>query len=128
MQCPEGFEVINNRVSFSDQIPGRWKIGCIEIEKAKSESKYLFTFQYSHFCGKPVRYDKLYNPLAEKAFELSSNEYGRIMYNGRHTHLDTGEWYYELHLVNAMLIEDTSPNVWISKDPTKEYKQLEILF
>jgi hypothetical protein len=125
-QDKNGFEVVKNKCSILDANEKSRRLGCIEI--GETESGHLFTFKYSSYCGKPVRYDKFYNPLVEKAFELLPNEYGRIVYNGRHSLLDTGEWYYEIHILNALHTELTNSDLLTAQTPVKEYKQLEILF
>lgn len=126
VQDKKGIEIINNRTPILDLSQRNWRVADIEIER--TESEYLFTFNYSTNCGKPIRVDRFYHALVEKAFRLRVNEYGRIIYNGRHTSQDTGEWYYELHIINAISTEDKNPDVMIDKEPLKEYKQLEILF
>ncbi|KAA8787086.1 hypothetical protein EC604_24955 [Paenibacillus amylolyticus] len=64
----------------------------------------------------------------ERAFGLTSNEYGRVLYNGRHIYQDTGEWYYELNILNMLLTEQKDPNVLIDQEPLNVYNQIEILY
>ena len=106
----------------------KWKVGCVEIAKKGFESEYEVTFSYSQECGKPVRYDKRNHALTEQAFGLTSNEYRRILYNGRHIYQDTGELYYEIHIVNMLLTEQNRVNMLIDHEPAAVYKQIEILY
>ncbi|WP_157261453.1 hypothetical protein [Paenibacillus sp. A3] len=126
VQDKSGFRNLSNQSWFLEASEADFKIGCIEI--VLKEAKYEFTFKYSHYCGKPARYDKKYHLLMEKAFELSPNEYGRILYNGRHIATDTGEWYYELHILNAFHTTETNSKLFVTRSPLKEYRQLEVLF
>ncbi|WP_063915762.1 hypothetical protein [Paenibacillus elgii] len=126
VQDKSGFRNISNQSSFLEASEADFKIGCVEI--VPKEAKYEVTFKYSHYCGKPARYDKKYHLLAEKVFELSPGEYGRILYNGRHIATDTGEWYYELHILNAFHTKERNPKLFVNRSPLKEYKQLEVLF
>lgn len=126
VQDKSGFRKISNQSWVLKEKESSFEIGCVEI--VPKEAKYEFTFKYSNYCGKPARYDKKYHRLAEKAFELWPNEYGRILYNGRHADVDTGEWYYELHILNAIHTTELNPKSFVNKSPLKEYSQLEILF
>ncbi|WP_216671643.1 hypothetical protein [Saccharibacillus qingshengii] len=126
VQDKKGIEMTNQRTPILDPSQKSWRIGNIEIERTDSE--YLLTFNYSSDCGKPVRVDRFHHALVEKAFGLKTNEYGRIAYNGRHISQDTGEWYYELHIINALSTEDQNPNVLMDREPLNSYNQLEILF
>ncbi|WP_186381021.1 hypothetical protein [Paenibacillus xylanexedens] len=126
VQDKKGIEIINQRTPILDPSQKSWRIGNIEIER--TESEYLLTFNYSYDCGKPVRVDQFHHALVEKAFGLKANEYGRIVYNGRHIFQDTGEWYYELHIINVISTEDKNRDILIDKEPLKQYNQLEILF
>ncbi|QDH23084.1 hypothetical protein [Saccharibacillus brassicae] len=125
-QDAKGFEKIHDRSSILKPSEGVYSVQGIEIQKTDSE--YLCSFRYSEECGKPIRQDRRYNLLVEKAFELKAGEYGRMIYNGRHTSTYTGEWYYELHMINVLPTADPNPNVFIDTEPVKEYKQIAILF
>ncbi|WP_238650166.1 hypothetical protein [Paenibacillus piscarius] len=125
-QNKTGFEVVQNKSVILEAGAESWIIGCVKVDK--NEREYQFSYHYSKKGGKPVRYDQRYNPLSERAFGLGPNEYGRISYNGRYLYQDTGEWYYELNTLNALVTCDTGPDVFISTEPVKEYKQIEILY
>jgi hypothetical protein len=128
VQNKKGLETVQDQIVILDPGAEKWKVGCVEIAKKGFESEYEVTFSYSQECGKPVRYDKRNHALTEQAFGLTSNEYRRILYNGRHIYQDTGEWYYEIHIVNMLLTEQNRVNMLIDHEPAAVYKQIEILY
>ncbi|EMI70530.1 hypothetical protein LEP1GSC073_3355 [Leptospira noguchii str. Cascata] len=65
--------------------------------------------------------------LYEKAFDIFSNEFRRILYNGRHTDSGTGEWFYSLNILNVCDTEEKNSNLFL-KEPDKKYEQLGILY
>ncbi|MDU0206411.1 hypothetical protein RQP52_35685 [Paenibacillus sp. PFR10] len=126
IQNDQGIIIKNNKVEYVDANLCDWKIGCTEIQR--KEELLLVFFKYTNYCGKPIRYDSKHNYLSEKAFELNINEYGRIIYNGRLVNHDTGEWIYQLNILNVYNSNCNNKEVLVEKMPLKEYKQLEILF
>ncbi|WP_205127953.1 hypothetical protein [Paenibacillus amylolyticus] len=129
LQNKRGFEKIQDKSVILKPTAKNCKLGCIVIDNKEFDTTgYDVTFTYSPECGKPVRYDKRYRPLIERAFGLTSNEYGRVLYNGRHIYQDTGEWYYELNILNMLLTEQKDPNVLIDQEPLNVYNQIEILY
>ncbi|ASV09139.1 hypothetical protein AR546_02430 [Leptospira interrogans serovar Canicola] len=74
-----------------------------------------------------MRYGKTFGFLHEKAFDIFSNEFGRILYNGRHTDSDTGEWFYSLNILNVCDTEEKNYNLFL-REPDKIYKQLKMLY
>jgi hypothetical protein len=125
VQQKKGFKIESNKQLILNANENKYNIGCIEI--SKNADNFIFTYKYSAYCGKPARYDKYNNFLIEKAFDLSLKEYGRIIYNGRLTDRDTGEWYYETHILNAYYTNEFNPKIFLNRRPKKEYKQLAIL-
>lgn len=73
--------------------------GRLKPRPVEHEERLIFqtlTFRWGKEArGILVRQDRRYNLLVEKAFELKTGEYGRMIYNGRHTSTYTGEWDYE---------------------------------
>lgn len=131
LQNKNGFEKIQDKSVILKPTAKNFKLGCVLIDSKEPESEnseYDVTFTYFPECGKPIRYDKRYQPLTERAFGLTSNEYGRVVYNGRHIYHDTGEWYYELNILNMLLTEQKDPNVLIDQEPLNVYNQIEILY
>jgi hypothetical protein len=66
--------------------------------------------------------------LYERAFELQKNESGRIVYNGRLVHPDTGEWIYQLAVLTVYNAFSKDIGILNRNKPTKQYNQLEILY
>ena len=60
---------------------------------------------------------------------LKIGEYARIAYNSRMTDWDTGEWWYEIHIVNALAMSElTAPlDVFCSREPDKQYEKISAL-
>ncbi len=113
-----------------------------EWEIAQNDGVYDIYFTYCSSIGKPVRtfrhakkpiitesMDYLQLPLKEKAFTLNRDLfYGRLLYNGRLTDVDTGEWYYQTTIVNLLFTEDRfERNLFVSRQPDVVYRQLERL-
>jgi len=125
-QNRNGFEIRGNKVNYLDSFRSDWRIGCVEIKQ--NDDLLLIHFEYSDYCGKPIRYDNRNNYLSEKAFVLYKNEYGRIIYNGRLVHSDTGEWIYQIHVLNIYNAHTNKKEILVTKKPDKEYKQVVVLF
>lgn len=75
----------------------------------------------SGFYGKDI--------LNETAFLLKDGQKGRIMYNGRFSDYDTGQWWYEQTAVNIANIsyEKFRSNVFSAMDFDFEYCKLAVL-
>lgn len=108
------------------------RVGAIEI--IKLDNRYVFRYKYDFHRAIPQMHK--YNPkismyvdLEEFAFELLDNEYGQIIYNGRFVDYDTGEWYYNLDILNFVPVDfkKTSLDIFNSK-PDKIYKKINILY
>ncbi|KXZ28507.1 MULTISPECIES: hypothetical protein [Leptospira] len=125
LQTKDGFKTILNECRYFESQNMNWKIGCTEI--IKEDSKYTLYFLYSKNCGYPIRYGKTFGFLHEKALDIFSNEFGRILYNGRHTDSDTGEWFYSLNILNVCETEEKNCNLFL-KESDKKYEQLGILY
>lgn len=113
----------------------------IEIKENKDEKDIYFT--YNSHIGKPARTyrharkpvdttntEYLHSPLKEKAFTLNCEHfYGRLIYNGRLTDYDTGEWYYEETIINFVCINgDFHKDIFTAREPDVRYEQTEILY
>ncbi|NBD28192.1 hypothetical protein [Paenibacillus glycinis] len=116
LQNEKGFETIKNNVDYLDAQLENWKLANIEIQRKNDELEVYF--KYSDSCGKPIRYDARHHYLSEKAFGLQRSEYGRITYNGR----------LGLQIVNLFNAHSHDKAVLTKRSPTKEYKQLEVLY
>lgn len=107
------------------------------------EENYEVTFFYDeHRSGQPVRrgHNKDYNNtdsylyrhdiLNETAFSLNKGQYGCVIWNERKTDYDTGEWYYELHIINLLNCLEImlKQDIFLSKRPDFEYKQMAELY
>lgn len=68
--------------------------------------------------------------LNEKAFALYENEYGQVLYNGRFTDFDTGEWYYILNIINLIYTNNHCKDIDIftKQKSIKSYTQIAKLF
>lgn len=68
-----------------------------------------------------------HSPL-QKAFELQTGQWGRILYNGRHSDWDNGGWSYDKYVVNIGLFVDPKPDVFLSTKPLKTYSKMALLW
>lgn len=139
-QTKEGFQKANSRLSI---ITEKQAIKIANIELIKKENCYEVYFKYTTGAGAPERFilkDRKTNfqlssaphsaMLNEKAFTLYENEYGQVLYNGRFTDFDTGEWYYILNIINLIYITDNCKdvNIFTKCLPIKSYTQIAQLF
>lgn len=64
--------------------------------------------------------------LNERAFVLSGDQYGRMIWNERKTDTDTGEWYYHLHIYNLYYLIDKSltNDILVEEKPDFVYRQM----
>ena len=76
----------------------------------------------SAFCSRDI--------LNETAFSLTEGKYGRVLWNERNLDQDTGEWYYQLHIVNFLYDPEKTPkpDVFLSRSPDHEYQQMAVLY
>lgn len=94
-------------------------------------------FYDEHRSGKPFRrghnrdYHNSQSPfyrkdcLNETAFVLKEGQYGRVVWNERKTDYDTGEWYYQLHVINLYYSQDKAidSNIFTAHSPDVVYTQ-----
>ncbi|MFL0269303.1 hypothetical protein [Candidatus Clostridium radicumherbarum] len=122
VQQDKGFEIMMNKIKFN-HYEGLIRLGGIDI--LLDENPVSLYYRYStNSCGAPIRYDKKNNLLNEKAFELNTGDYGRVVYNGRFSDVDTGEWIYKKHIVNAFLSQENNQKIFIEHSIDKNYEQI----
>lgn len=80
-----------------------------------------------HNIDSPLYHHDMIN---ETAFSLGRGQYGRVIWNERKTDRDTGEWYYQLHIINFLYALDKRPgeDIFLTHRPDFEYKQMAILY
>jgi len=68
--------------------------------------------------------------LNETAFTLGQGQYGRVIWNERKRDYDTGEWYYQLHIVNLLhsITKMPKANIFLTHKLNYEYKQMATLY
>ncbi len=115
------------------------QINLPNVTICQKEQEYEICFSYHQ--GIPYRrghnkdYHNIQSPfyrkdcLNEAAFVLKQNQYGRMIWNDRTIDLDTGNWYYNLHIYN-FYVADKIPqkNIFVSYTPDFEYKQMVMLY
>lgn len=112
------------------------------VSFTQTENGVEVDFSYDpQINGKPVRngHNKDYNNtesrfygkdiLNETAFVLKEGQKGRIMYNGRFTDIDTGQWWYEQTAVNIANIpfEDFHKDIFFEGKFDLSYNRLAYL-
>lgn len=139
-QKPEGISIIRQGTAHMESFK---KNSGIEVVFEKDSASVFF--QYEYRMGEPVRDfryhkrkiesdtpDYLCKRLREKAFHLyvKDGDYGRLCYNGRHRDFDTGQWYYELHVLNFILMDKQEKNfhLFTEREPDVVYEQLAHLY
>jgi len=75
-------------------------------------------YQYRRGQGAPERYSRRIEVL-----KLSLNQWGRVLYNGRHTGTE-GYWCYEKWVYNVGLFSSPSPSVFLTTEPVKAFTQM----
>ncbi len=60
----------------------------------------------------------------QKAFELQIGQWGRILFNGRHSDWDDGRWTYSQHTFNIGLFLNPPQNVFLETAPVKVYSKM----
>ena len=93
-------------------------------------------YQWAESLGAPMRrrqdstgtfVDVGHSPV-QKAFELQIGQWGRILYNGRHTDYDNGMWSYDKHVFNIGLFVNPMPDIFLTTQPIKTYSKMALLF
>lgn len=108
----------------------------LSVERFGDSYSICFFWDESR-CGMPVRrgsnkdYNNRESPLCgkdvlnERAFILSAEQYGRIVWNERLRDADTGGWFYRLHIYNLFHAPRTFAGLeFVSRKPDFLYEQL----
>ena len=116
----------------------RIELNAIEVIKQNDsyEIRYRFDFLHSYNSAIPKRrkYNSqfdAYEPLNEVAFQLSRNEYGRIIHNAKYyPYYGDGNCWYEMSIINLLYLEnDLAPlDILVERTPDKIYKQMAMLY
>lgn len=110
-------EPIKNIVTVSEIVPTELK----GIFTSYVENMLGVSYQYNIGQGAPERYGRKI-----EALNLSSGQWGRIEYNGRHS---WGEyWWYEKQIYNIGLFPHPSVSAFTRSEPTKVFSQMAHLF
>lgn len=79
-------------------------------------------YQYSRRQGAPERYSQKI-----EALKLSLNQWGSVLYNGRHSGME-GYWCYEKWVYNVGLFSSPPLSVFVTTEPVKVFTQMAHLF
>lgn len=119
------------------------ELNLINLSIRWNAESYEVTFFYDiNRSGEPVRrghnkdYNNMDSPLYrhdilnETIFSLRLGQYGRVIWNERKRSCDTGECYYQLHVVNLLHSTGEMPeqDIFLSGVPDFEYKQTAVLY
>lgn len=124
-QTDSGLEIKKNGILLN-QYDDMVHLGGVDILIIGNYPEIIYRYS-TQVCGAPARYDKRYNFLCEKAFDLKEGESGRVIHNGRHSDMDTGEWYYTKDIVNVCLTQEYNENIFIQKPFVNHYEQIAFL-
>ena len=94
----------------------------LDGEKLTAEYNWRGTFG-SYAMKAPRR-----QAFLQKALEIQVGQWGRILYNERHTDFDFGIWGYGKHVFNIGLFVNPLPDVFLTTPPIKTYSKLALLF
>lgn len=109
--------------------------------QADMESYEVTFFYDARRSGRPTRqgHNKDYynmdsslyrhDVLNETAFSLGRGQYGRVIWNERKIDCDTGEWYYQWHVINLVYCLDKilKADIFLTGRPDYEYRQVAAL-
>lgn len=135
-----GTRLLPKRAYESPKKFSELKVKNISFNESENGIETVFSYD-PQISGQPFRrgHNKDYNNadsrfygkdiLNEIAFVLKDGQKGRIMYNGRFSDYDTGQWWYEQTVVNIanFPFEKIGENVFLDEKFDFLYKQLEIL-
>jgi hypothetical protein len=124
-QTDDGINVTKNNLEFNTY-DNLIRLGGVDILISGDLPEILYRYS-TQSCGAPIRRDKRYNFLYEKAFDLEESECGRVVHNGRHSDIDTGEWYYQKDIVNICLTQESNIRLFLENPINKYYEQVAIL-
>jgi hypothetical protein len=132
VQSKDGFA---ERINRFQEIPieSDFKLDALEIIKDSNNFSIKYKYAYHRRAIPPRRMFNIEHggecDLIEAAMELFPDEYGRIIYNGRLVNFDTGEWYYNLDVVNIINLyqKELSISIFNNNEPNKTYNQIAVL-
>lgn len=92
-----------------------WQLGAMTLFRQCDQVVVKFAYMMAT-TGAPER-------LSHEAFTLQPGEWGRLLYNGRFSSWDDGEWWYRKDVFNVAYAEsldrriflDTTPNYTVSE-------------
>jgi hypothetical protein len=91
-------------------------IGCVTVDWTIEKLQVAFAWRKD--CGAPDR------GWMRKTMLLSVNEWGQVVYNGRFSDWDGGQWRYEKTVVNVGLFEPPSDSVFTRNEPNCRYEAM----
>jgi hypothetical protein len=59
---------------------------------------------------------------------LERGQWGRVLYNGRHPTISTGEWWYEKWVFNIGFFAELDPRVFLDTVPVKVHSAMDLLW
>lgn len=142
LQNGTAFQALNGVTNCFQSYPSIKDLNLTNLYIQSGTCGYKVVFFYDEQrSGQPIRrghnkdYDNAdsllyrHDILNETAFSLKQGQYGRIIWNERKTDWDTGEWYYQLHILN-LLYSDKMPetDIFLTGKPDFEYKQIAALY
>ncbi|MCM1539845.1 MAG: hypothetical protein NC121_01140 [Blautia sp.] len=110
----------------------RWDAGSYEVSFFYDERRSGQPVRRGHNRDYHNTDSSLYRHdiLNETAFSLGAGQYGRVFWNERNLDYDTGEWYYQWHIVNLLHSLDKMPerDIFLVREPDFEYRQMATLY
>lgn len=129
-QDKDGFHTKLNRKEIISETDCMHILLCPAEIVMSGDDDYSVRYRYDfHRGAKPPRYrydsSGSYTPINEEAFVLHSGDYGRMICNGRFVDIDTGDWWYEMDILNIRIISSNTTllDCFLSQRPTHNYKQ-----
>lgn len=101
--------------------PYLFRNGMVESESG------IFKIKSQWNEGQPPRriLTKTDNQFTEgKTFDITNDGWSQIEFNARLTDYDTGNWWYEHHIINSATAPSDSRNIFIESKPTTRFQEL----
>ena len=108
--------------SETHELPSVLHLKCLDLAKADGRLAIGYTHR-PEVAGAPAREHSCH---PKKLGAIRGGETAQVIYNGRHTCIDSGDWWYEQHIYNIG-IAPLNPNAFTAGQAAMQHRDIACL-